>query len=204
PACAPSACMAARKAWASVLVAGSMARRPTTLPPSFRSRALKAVASPCPYDSRSEITAARATWRLVKAKSAAAAPCRSSVTVRRKKLFVCPGRRSDAEGSPAARQLIGVPAGLSGAGTKTSRVRQGFPVAGGTMANAAGVAARLSRPESGRSTPIRSTLPAGAGDEDVQVAATTKRHAHIAPVNLVLRILSIPFRALARHGSTPD
>src|SRR5438093_364910 len=72
------------------------------------------------------------------------------------------------------------------------------------MPFSAGVAARLSRPESGRSTPIRSTLPAGAGDEDVQVAATTKRHAHIAPVNLVLRILSIPFRALTRHGSTPD
>ncbi|TMC76206.1 MAG: hypothetical protein E6J08_14730 [Chloroflexi bacterium] len=62
-----------------------------------------------------------------------------------KKLLVWAGRRSAAEGRPAALQLMSVRDGLSRAGVKTFRVRHGLLVAGLTIASPASLAIGISR-----------------------------------------------------------
>src|SRR2546426_9653482 len=124
---------------------GSRSRWPSTAPPRLVRRQVKEYTSPWPSASWSAITAARWTWSLRYAKSAAADPCSSSVVVSLKKLLVCPPLSSDAPGSPASLQVMAVLAGLSGAGVKTSLVRQGVLVAGLTIPRPAAVGVRVSR-----------------------------------------------------------
>src|SRR2546426_5926010 len=139
---------------------GSRSRWPSTAPPRLVRRPLKESTSPWPYASWSEITAARWTWSLRYAKSAAADPCSSSVVVSLKKLLVCPPLSSDAPGSPASLQVIAVLAGLSGAGMKTSLVRQGLLVAGVTLPQPPGVAVGvLPRAPQGAEGPVHATHP---------------------------------------------
>src|SRR2546426_5045128 len=124
---------------------GSRSRWPSTAPPRLVRRQVKEYTSPWPSASWSAITAARWTWSLRYAKSAAADPCSSSVVVSLKKLLVCPPLSSDAPGSPASLQVIAVLAGLSGAGMKTSLVRQGVLVGGVNLPLPAAVAVGVSR-----------------------------------------------------------
>src|SRR2546428_8628802 len=123
---------------------GSRSRWPSTAPPRLVRRPLKESTSPWPYASWSEITAARWTWSLRYAKSAAADPCSSSVVVSLKKLLVCPPLSSDAPGSPASLQVIAVLAGLGGAGVETALVRQGLLGGGPSTARPPALGLRVS------------------------------------------------------------